>query len=221
MDESPERAPYIAPLPIAEWDKDVFEAFEPMRPPADSIYAQRKDDRKKGGARTAGAFGPLARHPALTKAWHHFNRHVLYCSTLSERVRELVVLRVAFLRRSEYEWAQHVPVALSVGISPEEIERIGRGGHPEPMGPMGSADVVGWTEHDAAVLRAVDELHHDGVISAPTWRQLATQLDDRQLIDLVFTVGAYDTLALAFNCFGLEPDPEIAYNRLPPADGRG
>ncbi len=228
MDESPERALYIAPLPLAEWDQDVFDAFEPMRPPADSVFAQRKDDRKKGGARTAAAFGPMARHPALTKAWHQFNRHILYFSTLSERERELVVLRVAALRRSEYEWAQHVPVAVSVGISPEAIERIGRTARIGPSGspgpdaaPDAAPDAGGWTEHDVAVLRAVDELHHDGVMSAGTWRQLATRLDDRQLMDLVFTAGAYDTLALAFNCFGLQPDPEIAHNRLPPIDGRG
>jgi hypothetical protein len=34
-------------------------------------------------------------------------------------------------------------------------------------------------------------------------------------MDLVFTIGAYDTLAVAFNCFGLELDPELAEHTFP------
>ena len=150
----------------------------------------------------------LANHPELTAAFFAFNRHLLYASTLPDRDRELLVLRVAFLRNCAYEWAQHVPVANRLGISPEDVERVA-------LGP--AAD--GWSDDDRALLTAVDELHDDGTLSAPTWQQLAATLDTKQLMDLVFTVGAYDTFALALNSFGLELDDDLAAYPMPTPPG--
>jgi alkylhydroperoxidase family enzyme len=58
-------------------------------------------------------------------------------------------------------------------------------------------------------VRAVDELIGDGAVSDATWTALADGLDDRQLMDLVFTVGAYDVLAMAFRSFGVELDEDL------------
>ena len=46
-------------------------------------------------------------------------------------------------------------------------------------------------------------------ISDETWARLAEHLDERQLIEVVFTVGTYTCLAMAFNSFGLQLDPEL------------
>jgi hypothetical protein len=63
---------------------------------------------------------------------------------------------------------------------------------------------------DAAMLRAVDELVADAQVSDATWAVLAGELDRHQLMDLVFTVGAYDLLAMAFKSFGVEVDADLA-----------
>ena len=59
------------------------------------------------------------------------------------------------------------------------------------------------------MLRAVDELVADALVSDATWAVLAASLDDQQLMDLVFTVGAYDLLAMAFRSFGIELDADL------------
>ena len=59
------------------------------------------------------------------------------------------------------------------------------------------------------MLAAVDELIGDGEIADPTWQLLAGELDEQQLMDLVFTVGAYEILALAFRSFGIELDDDL------------
>ena len=117
-------------------------------------------------------------------------------STLSDRVRELVTVRVGWLRRSEYEWAQHAAMARAAGMTDEEISAIGEG----PGWP-------GWSPMEAALLRSVDEIVADRYISDETWQVLAGHFDRKQLMDLVFTIGAYDMLAMAFDTFGLELDP--------------
>ena len=64
------------------------------------------------------------------------------------------------------------------------------------------------------MVRAVDELLADALISDGTWAVLAAELDVQQLMDLVFTVGAYDLLAMAFRSFGVELDDDLLENAL-------
>jgi hypothetical protein len=59
------------------------------------------------------------------------------------------------------------------------------------------------------MLAAVDELIEDATISDATWAVLAGDLDEQQLMDLVFTVGEYDLLAMAFRAFGVELDDDL------------
>jgi hypothetical protein len=48
----------------------------------------------------------------------------------------------------------------------------------------------------------VDELQASRFISDATWKALAERYSDRQLLDVVLTVGAYTTLAMYFNSTG-------------------
>ena len=107
-------------------------------------------------------------------------------------------MRIAWLRRGEYEWAQHVRMARKAGLSDKEVDAI-----------MAGPDSPVWGPRDAALLRSVDEIATDHYVSDETWKQLAEHLDRKQLMDLVFTIGAYDLLAMAFNTFGLELDPGL------------
>ena len=112
----------IPPLPPDEWSDEMRGAIAALRPenPRHSLT------RRKGGPKALNALGTLARHPELAKAFNTFNGHVLFASTLSPRQRELLVLRVARLRESEYEWAQHVILAGDVGLDEDEVVRIRR-----------------------------------------------------------------------------------------------
>ncbi|WP_419918300.1 carboxymuconolactone decarboxylase family protein [Candidatus Poriferisocius sp.] len=203
-----ESKPRIAPLDLPDWTVEAMAAMEPMRPPSGTTYDRRKTDRNRQARRPNNALSVLAHHPELAEAFLMFNRHLLYFNTLSERTRELVILRVAWHRRSEYEWAQHAATGLEVGLTAGEIDRTATG------------SVDGWSPGDALVLRAVDELHHNGNWDDPTWNELAGTFTTRQIMDLLFTVGAYDTLAVAFNCFDLPLDPELETRGFPPGTGQ-
>lgn len=50
--------------------------------------------------------GVILRHPALAKAFLTFNNHIAVASTVSKRIRELLILRMSWLRRAEYEFVQ-------------------------------------------------------------------------------------------------------------------
>ena len=115
------QGPRIPPLPPERWPKEMGEALATLRPPEPRHpFPRSDDDRPKG----LNVLGTLAHHPALTRAFNTFNGHVQFATTLSARQRELVILRVAELRRSDYEWAQHVVIGAAAGLTPAEIERV-------------------------------------------------------------------------------------------------
>jgi len=60
------------------------------------------------------------------------------------------------------------------------------------------------------LITAVDELDETSGLADETYEALAAKFDDRQLMDLVFTIGTYGLLAMAFNAFGLELDPGLS-----------
>jgi 4-carboxymuconolactone decarboxylase len=184
--------PRIPPLPPELWD-DATRADLAML---------------AGGAnaeRVLNIFQTLAHHPKLAKRWMVFANHVLAKNSLPARERELVILRIGWLCRSEYEWAQHVVIGAREGLGEDEILRIAAG-----------PDAPGWSEADRALLRATDELAHDAFVSDPTWRALAGFLSTPQLMDLVFTVGEYALVSMALNTFGVPLDPGLP--RMPSAD---
>ena len=172
--------------------RDAVAALHPPKPR--HPFPPPDPDRPKA----LNALGTLAQHPELTHAFNTFNGHILFASTLSPRQRELLVLRVAAVRQSDYEWAQHAVLAGDAGLSTDEVTRIAEG----PAAPS-------WSAIDRAMLRAVDELVADAKVADDTWAELASELDERQLMDLVFTVGAYDLLAMAFRSFGVELDADL------------
>jgi len=126
----------------------------------------------------------MLRHPGLFGRHVDISAELLRRGTLSARDRELVVLRVAWLCQAPFEWGEHVHIAKTAGISSEEIERITQG-----------SDASGWSEHDRALLRAVEELRAAAMISDATWATLAQRYEERQLIELPLVVGQYQTIA--------------------------
>jgi AhpD family alkylhydroperoxidase len=174
-----------------------------------ALAAMRPDEPRhplpirEGRPKALNALGVLAYNPSLTEAFNAFNGHVLFSSSLSPRERELLVLRVASVRRCDYEWAQHSILGRDAGLAVEEIKRVA-------LGP----DAEGWSDLDRAFIRAVDELIEDAALSDATWALLAQNLDEAQILDLVFTVGAYDLLAMAFRSFHIDIDDDLAGHEL-------
>jgi 4-carboxymuconolactone decarboxylase len=159
------------------------------------------------GDNALNVFATFAHHPKLMKRWLVFGNHVLAKSTLPARDRELLVLRTGWNCRAPYEWGQHVAIARAIGVTDAEIARVAEG-----------PDAAGWSEDDALLLRAADELHVDQTLSDPTYETLAARYDVQQLLDLVFTVGQYHLVSMALNTFRAERDDDVSGVPIPDRD---
>ncbi|HTX98219.1 MAG TPA: carboxymuconolactone decarboxylase family protein [Mycobacterium sp.] len=169
----------LPPLPADQWDEAVEQSLSGMLPP------ERRNPQDAGTLMST-----LVRHPKLARAFLGFSGYLLFGSTLPARIREQAILRVAHRRGCTYEWFHHVNMAKETGLSDDEI----------------AATQTGETrdEFDRAVLNAVDELDGKSVVSDRTWADLSERLDERQQMDLVFTIGGYIALAMAINTFGVQ-----------------
>jgi alkylhydroperoxidase family enzyme len=132
-------------------------------------------------------FRTMCKHPEIFRCQTEMGT-VIFKGALPPRDRELAVLRNAWLLRAPYEWGEHIRIAKRYGVTPEEIERV----------IQGSA-APGWSEHDAAILRAVEELLADQVITDATWATLAKSWNEQQLIEFPMMVGQYVATALVQN----------------------
>jgi alkylhydroperoxidase family enzyme len=175
-------SPRIAPLLPDEYDEEVRELLDGAGVP---------------GSFASNIFGTLVRHRGLFRRWLPFGGKLL-SGRIPARDRELVILRTAWLCRSDYEWGQHVLISRSVGLRDEEIARVQSG-----------ADADGWSSFDQTLLRAADELHTDACIGDDTWEALKAGYDERQLIELPMLVGHYHLVAYALNSLGVQLEPGL------------
>ena len=140
-----------------------------------------------------GVWSTCANAPRLCNAWLEFTDYLLRESSLPIRDRELLILRIGYLNQGAYEWAAHRGLALSVGISEDELKDITIGS---------SAD--SWSEWDSALLKAAEELHEAALVSEETWATLSRQYDKRQMMEVIFTVGQYNLVAMYLNSLGVQ-----------------
>ena len=91
-----------------------------------------------------------------------------------------------------------MPIALDAGVTEDELQRV-------PAGP----DDAGWSEQDAVLLRAADELHRDSRIGDETWASLAATWSEMQLIEVCMVVGQYHLVAFTLNSLGVEREDGV------------
>jgi alkylhydroperoxidase family enzyme len=178
----------IQPVLESEWTPEQREALAP--------YAARNQ--------LYNIYTTLGRVPEALTAFVAWGRFVLARSSLPERERELLILRVGWNCRAGYEWSQHARIGRGAGLTAEELTGIKRG-----------PDWEHWSEQDRLLLHAADELHRSQFMSDTTWNALAERWNERQRMDLVFVVGHYTQVCMILNTFGvqldaiLRPDPDL------------
>lgn len=141
-------------------------------------------------------FTTLARHRGLFRRWLRFAGALMPGGLLPRADSELLILRVAHNSGCAYEWTQHERIALTAGLSADQVQAVRLG-----------AEAEGWSERQALLLRAADELHADRVLSAELWAALRPLMTDAELIELCMLVGHYEMLAMTLSSLAVAPDP--------------
>jgi AhpD family alkylhydroperoxidase len=154
----------------------------------------------KLGARTMRVpemhlFTTLGQRQALFWGWAIYNARLLR-GRLPSVDTELVILRVAHLRSSEYELQHHRRLARKVGLDAQTQAEIFS--WPDRSGKLSA--------RQRALLAATDEFVKDRTVTAATWQQLASHLDRRQLIEFCLLASHYDGLAATMSALEIPLD---------------
>jgi AhpD family alkylhydroperoxidase len=151
----------------------------------------------------------LANAEKVFTGWMLAGQAALTSPVLPVRLRELVVLRTAYLMDCPYELGQHRDVARTVGVSSDEIDAITS----ESDWQTGPFDAT-----ELAVLQLTNELLTTRGVSDAVFDQAHQALGSEATVEVLMLIGRYSGLALMLNALDVDLD-ESARLPIPPRHG--
>jgi len=146
--------------------------------------------RGKDGAHL-NIFATLARHLPILEAWRDFGLYTMRGSTVDPILREIAILRAAHNANCRYEWTHHCTIGRNLGMDDELLNAIKTGARLN-------------SDAQQLMVTCADELCRDQRLADRTWQVMQSQFGLAYTLDLIFTVGAYTTLAMALNSCGVQ-----------------
>lgn len=154
---------------------------EQASPKVREVYQKVEDN----GARVLNLFKAIANSPTnILLNVIRLGNSIIGQTELSPKLRELAILRVARLSGSQYEWKQHVALALEVGARQEQIDAISDWKNSSKF-----------NEEERAVLQYTDEVARKVSVTDQTFNVLKRFLSDQTIVELTVTIGYYGMLA--------------------------
>jgi len=145
-------------------------------------------------------FRALLRHPPVAKIFSALVEAVVFDSVLDARLREMAILRAAWVQGSTYEWASHHGIALRLGMTDADIASV-RGGAATP----------GLPPAERAVFALVDEVLDHGFAAGDTLRAARDAVgSDEAYLELLTIAGCYPALAAILDALEVPLDDGVA-----------
>ena len=137
----------------------------------------------------------LLHSPPLAEGWLAFLTAVRQRLDLPGDLRELVIMRVAHLNGAPYEAAQHVPFALQEGVTQQQLDGLADWGNS-----------CSYTPRQRAVLALCDAITRDIHFDPALLEAVKKELGERQAVELVATVAAYNMVSRFLEALGIHSD---------------
>ena len=140
----------------------------------------------------------LVNSPGMAKAFHGIGGYIRSKSTLDSRLRELAILQVGWMEKSEYEFTHHVKIGKEFGVTDEDIQGLfleteGKASKLEPLA--------------RAVLKGARELVRDIGMSAATFAEIKRHLNNEEMVDLVLTIAFYNAVVRVLATMKIDNEP--------------
>ncbi|MBT3369314.1 MAG: carboxymuconolactone decarboxylase family protein [Rhodospirillaceae bacterium] len=142
----------------------------------------------------------LVNSPGAARNFGHVGSYIRFGSKLDPRLRELAILQVGYLARSDYEYSHHIKIGRDFGVSDDDIRDM----ITETEGRNSGLPAL-----DRAVLRAAREMTEEMKISDITFAKLESHLSSELLVDLTMVIAFYNAVVRMLGT--LEIDVEDSY----------
>lgn len=163
---------------------------------SDPALARVFDRFREAGREVPTLYRTLANAPAMLNAWVGMAWPLRLEATTSRALRELIIMRVAQLTRTGYEWVAHRPMALHCGITAEQLADLHRWRESERF-----------SEEEREALAMTDELTDGLDVSDAVWETLAVRYQPGEIVELVLTASYYACVSRTLRALRLPVDP--------------
>ena len=139
-------------------------------------------------------YGMLIHSPPVAEGWLAFLTAIRQNCSLSARIRELAIMRIAVINGADYEFHAHTPFALAEGITEHQIDSLREG-----------RDDL-FNEVERAVLTYTDSMTREIHVPQATFDAVKTHFNDRELVELTATIGAYNLVSRFLEAMQIDHD---------------
>lgn len=136
------------------------------------------------GGRLLNLYATLLNAPEVADGWLKLFTAIRQKAQLSDRYRELAIMRVAIINRADYEYRAHVPFALKAGLTQAQLDAL----------PNWRESKV-FEANDRAVIEYTDTMTRDIQVPDAVFAPLKTFLSDREIVELTATVAGYNLVS--------------------------
>ena len=175
-------------MPLAAAAQERYPALNPDQlSPDQKAYIEnlQKPPRNNTTALKNPPFKVYMRSPELARKLEEVSDYVRWGTGLEPRLTELAIMITARQWSSQWIWRGHYRAAVRGGLDPSVGADIAAGRRPEKM----KAD-------EAILYNYATEMYRDKAVSDSTYAAAVKQFGEKGLIDLVATMGYYDTVAM-------------------------
>ena len=140
----------------------------------------------------------LVNSPDMARAFNGMGNFIRHKSKLDPRLRELAILQVGWMEKSEYEFTHHVKIGKEFGVTDADIralmdETAGKTSKLEPLA--------------RAILKGAREMVKDLGMSDATFAEIKKDLSNEHMTDLVLTIAFYCAVVRVLATMKIDNEP--------------
>ena len=141
----------------------------------------------------------LVNSPKMARAFSGLGGYIRNGSTLDTRLRELAILQVGWIEKSEYEFTHHVKIGKEFGVTDEDIQGLflETEGKPSKLDPL-----------TRTVLKGAREMVRDIGMSDATFAEIKKHLSNEHMTDLVLTIAFYCAVVRVLATMKIDNEPQ-------------
>ena len=140
----------------------------------------------------------LVNSPDMARAFNGVGSYIRFKSKLNPRLRELAILQVGWLEKSEYEFTHHVKIGKEFGVTDDDIAAlmIETEGIQSKLEPLARA-----------ILKGAREMTRQLEMSTETFAEIKRHLSNEEMVDLVLTIAFYNAVVRVLATMKIDNEP--------------
>jgi 4-carboxymuconolactone decarboxylase len=181
------RLPLADPATLTGAHRDLFEALKATWEPLSNgagIQMTTADGR------LIGPYNTFLLHPEVAAKFSEFQTAEATYTTLSPRVREVVIVAVGAVWGADYELYAHTTLARNVGLSEHAVTTLANGGIPDDL-----------SEHEKIAAHLASQLSTRHRVDDELYREAEKAFGTTGLFDIAALIGQYHTVCAALTLF--------------------